>query len=66
MRLLATVSWRHVTRHRLRSALTFFGIALGVAVVFAIGIVNRSLSSSFQSNIVRIAGIAVLQVSNGE
>jgi putative ABC transport system permease protein len=66
MRLLASVSWRHVARHRMRSALTFFGIALGVAVVVAIGIVNRTLTTSFQSTIDRIAGKAVLQVANGE
>ena len=64
--LLRTVSWRHGTRHRLRTALTFFGIGLGVAVVVAIAVVNRSLSTSFQSTIDRIAGKAVLQVANGE
>jgi putative ABC transport system permease protein len=66
LRLLTTVSWRHVTRHRLRTALTFFGIALGVAVVVAIAVVNRSLTTSFQSTIDQIAGKAVLQVANGE
>jgi putative ABC transport system permease protein len=64
--LLRTISWRHVSRHRLRTALTFFGIALGVAVIVAIAIVNRSLTSSFQSTIDQIAGKAVLQVANGE
>ena len=64
--LLSAVSWRHVARHRLRSLLTFFGIALGVAVVVAIAVVNRSLTSSFQSTIDQIAGKAVLQVANGE
>lgn len=65
-RLLATVSWRHVARHRLRTGLTFFGIALGVAVVVAIAVVNRSLATSFQSTIDQVAGKAVLQVANGE
>jgi putative ABC transport system permease protein len=46
--------------------LTFFGIVLGVAVVIAIAVVNRSLTTSFQSTIDQIAGKAVLQVSNGE
>jgi putative ABC transport system permease protein len=64
--LLHTISWRHVTRHRLRTALTFFGIALGVAVIVAIAVVNRSLTTSFQSTIDQIAGKAVLQVANGE
>ena len=66
LRLLGTISWRHVRRHRLRTFLTFFGIVLGVAVVVAIAVVNRSLTSSFQSTIDQIAGKAVLQVSNGE
>ena len=66
LRLLTTVSWRHVKRHRLRTALTFFGIALGVAVIVAIAVVNRSLTTSFQSTIDQIAGKAVLQVANGE
>ncbi len=66
LRLLNSVSWRHVKRHRLRTALTLGGIALGVAVIVAIAIVNRSLTTSFQSTIDRIAGKAVLQVANGE
>lgn len=66
LRLLRTISWRHVRRHRLRTLLTFFGIAMGVAVIVAIAVVNRSLTSSFQSTIEQIAGKAVLQVSNGE
>ena len=65
-RLLRSVSWRHVRRHRLRTALTFFGIVLGVGVIVAIAAVNRSLTTSFQSTIDQIAGKAVLQVANGE
>jgi putative ABC transport system permease protein len=65
-RLLQILSWRHVRRHQLRTALTFFGIALGVAVIVAIAMVNRSLTTSFQSTIDQIAGKAVLQVANGE
>jgi putative ABC transport system permease protein len=66
LRLLNTISWRHAVRHRLRTALTFFGIVLGVAVIVAIAVVNRSLTTSFQSTIDQIAGKAVLQVANGE
>src|SRR5881628_346238 len=65
-RLLQTLSWRHVRRHQLRTALTFLGIALGVAVIVAIAMVNRSFISSFQSTIEQIVGKAVLQVANGE
>jgi putative ABC transport system permease protein len=66
LRLLKTISWRHAAHHRLRTALTFFGIVLGVAVIIAIAVVNRSLTTSFQTTIDQIAGKAVLQVANGE
>ena len=66
LRLLYTLSWRHVRRHGLRTLLTFLGIVLGVGVIVAIAIVNRALTGSFQSTIEQIAGKSVLQVSNGE
>jgi len=66
MRLLRFLSWRHLRRHRLRTFLTFLGIVLGVAVIVAIAIVNRTLINSFQQTIELVAGKAVLQVSNGE
>ncbi|MBM2804219.1 MAG: transporter permease protein [Deltaproteobacteria bacterium] len=66
LRLLTTISWRHVRHHRLRTCLTFLGMALGVAVIVAIAMVNRTLTTSFQSTIEQIAGKAVLQVSNSE
>ncbi|MBI4488518.1 MAG: ABC transporter permease, partial [Deltaproteobacteria bacterium] len=66
LRLLRFLSWRHLQRHRLRTSLTFSGIVLGVAVIIAIGMVNRTLMSSFQRTIDLVAGKAVLQVTNGE
>jgi putative ABC transport system permease protein len=66
LRLLRTLSWRHLQRHRLRTLLTLLGMTLGVGVIVAIAVVNRSLTSSFQRTIEQIAGKAVLQVSNGE
>jgi putative ABC transport system permease protein len=42
------------------------GIALGVAVITSISIVNRTLTVSFQQTIDLIAGKAVLQVVNAE
>ncbi len=66
LRLLHLISWRHVRHHRLRTLLTFLGMALGVAVIIAIALVNRALTTSFQSTIEQIAGKAVLQVSNSE
>ena len=66
LRLLTTISWRHARRHRLRTGLTFLGMALGVAVIVAIALVNRALTTSFQSTVEQIAGKAVLQVTNSE
>ena len=66
VRLLRLISLRHLGRHRLRTALTFLGIVLGVSVIVAIAIVNRTLLSSFQRTIELIAGKAVLQITNGE
>ncbi len=65
-RLLRFLTLRHFRRHRLRTLLTFFGIVLGVAVIVAIAIVNRTLVGSFQRTIDLIAGKAALQVENGE
>src|SRR5713226_1019928 len=66
VRLLRFLSWRHLLRHRLRSLLTFSGIALGVSVIVAIAVVNHTLLTSFQRTIELVAGKAVLQVANGE
>ena len=65
-RLLRFLTWPHFRRHRLRTFLTFFGIVLGVAMIVAIAVVNRTLVGSFQRTIELIAGKAVLQVENGE
>ncbi|MFQ5852515.1 MAG: FtsX-like permease family protein [Candidatus Binatia bacterium] len=64
--LLRFVTFPHFRQHRLRTSLTLMGIALGVAVITAISIVNRTLVSSFQRTIDLVAGKAVLQVINGE
>ncbi len=64
--LLRFVTFPHVRQHRLRTSLTLVGIALGVAVIVAISIVNRTLVSSFQRTIDLVAGKAVLQVLNAE
>jgi len=66
LRLLRFLSLRHFLRHRLRTFLTFLGVVLGVAVIVAIALVNRTLVGSFQRTIDLIAGKAVLQVENGE
>lgn len=65
-RLIRLLSLGHFRRHRLRTFLSFFGIVLGVAVMTAIAMVNRTLLSSFQETIDLVAGKAALQVVHGE
>ncbi len=60
------VSLRHLSGHKLRTIFTVGGIALGVAVVVAIELLHGSVASSYQRMVERIAGKAVLQVTNGE
>ena len=66
IRLITSLTLPHFKRHQLRTWLTLLGIALGVAVIASISIVNRTLSVSFQRTIDLIAGKAVLQVVNAE
>ncbi len=55
--------WRH---HRLRLVLTILGIALGVAVFFAVQTSNKTLVSALHTTIEKLAGKATLQVTGGE
>lgn len=66
LRLLKCITFPYLKRHRLHIGLTLLGIALGVAVITSISIVNRTLSLSFQRTIDLVAGKAVLQVMNAE
>jgi len=66
MILLRLISLQYARKHRLRSALTVAGIALGVAVFVAVHAANRSIFSAFQQTVNQIAGATQLQVSAGE
>jgi putative ABC transport system permease protein len=55
--------WRS---HKLRVALTTLGIALGVAVFFAVRTTNSTLLDSLRLTIEKLAGKATLQVTAGE
>lgn len=66
MRALAFVTFRQWGQHRLRLFLTLAGIALGVAVFFAIRTANTTLVSSLAATVEELAGHATLQVSAGE
>ncbi|MEP7270782.1 MAG: FtsX-like permease family protein [Acidobacteriota bacterium] len=63
---LASVTWRQWRLHRLRTVLTLVGIALGVAVFFAVRTANLTLLSSLSLTIEKLAGKATLQVVAGE
>ena len=52
--------------HRLRVALTTLGIALGVAVFFAVRTANAALLDSLTLTVERLAGKSTLEVTAGE
>ncbi len=63
---LCQVAYRQWGTHRLRVAMTTLGIALGVAVFFAIRTANAALQDSLTLTVERLAGKSTLQVSAGE
>jgi putative ABC transport system permease protein len=64
--MLAQVTWKQWRQHRLRTALTLLGIALGVAVFFAVRTANVTLLSSLTTTIEKMAGKATLQIVGNE
>lgn len=60
------VSSRQWRTHRLRVAMTTLGIALGVAVFFAVRTANAALLDSLTLTVERLAGKSTLEVSAGE
>jgi putative ABC transport system permease protein len=60
------VSSRQWRTHRLRVAVTTFGIALGVAVFFAVRTANAALLESLTLTVERLAGKSTLEVTAGE
>jgi len=63
---LSLVIARDWNSHKLRLALTIAGIALGVAVFFAIQTANKTLVGSLNTTIEKLAGKATLQVVAGD
>ncbi len=63
---LTFVTVRQWALHKLRLGLTLMGIALGVAVFFAVRTANNTLVNSLASTVEKLAGRATLQVSAGE
>jgi putative ABC transport system permease protein len=66
MNLLRLITWPYVRKHRLRSALTTVGIALGVALLVGMYTANDSVLRAFSDTVDRIAGKAQLQVTAGD
>lgn len=66
IRVLSLIVFRDWGRHKLRLVLTIAGIALGVAVFFAIRTNNSTLVTSLRSTIEKLAGKATVQIVAGE
>lgn len=64
--LLRRISLKHVKLQKTRTIIAVFGIALGVASMVSIDIVNKSVLRSFEESIDRVAGRAALQVTGAE
>ena len=65
LRLLRKISLPQLRQNAGRTALVVGGIAVGVSLIVAIGIVNESVLASFRGTIETIAGPADLQVVLG-
>ena len=63
---LGLVTLRQWQQHKLRLALTIVGIALGVAVFFAVRSTTQTLVDSLNSTIEKLAGKSTLQVAAGD
>ena len=66
MTLVRFTTLRHLSRAKLRTALTVFGLALGVALYVAIRLCNESVDASFRDSITGVSGAATLEVVGGE
>ena len=62
--LLRLVALRYLNASPGRTILTLFGILLGVAVIFAIDVVNTSVMASFNATIDDIAGKTALTIGD--
>ena len=64
--LLRHISFKHIRHQKVRTIMALFGIALGVASMTSIDIVNSSVIRSLEDSINRITGRAVLQITGAE
>jgi putative ABC transport system permease protein len=56
----------YVARHRLRTVVTVFGVALGVAAMTALKLAYEPISQSYRLAVKRLAGRSSIAISNGE
>lgn len=63
---LWSITWQQWRTHRLRVVLTTLGIALGVAVFFAVRTTNITLLDSLKVTVEKLAGKATLEITAGE
>ena len=63
--LVAQVSIPRLRQQPMRSMLTMMGVALGVAVLIAVVVVNRSIVRGVTATVDHVAGRADLQISGG-
>lgn len=64
--LIRTISLRRLAEHKLRSAMTLAGVALGVAVLVAVAATNRSIMASFRDTLGSVSGKVHLEVKGGD
>lgn len=61
--LLRHISLRHLRYQKMQTLLSVLGIAIGVAAIVSVGIVNENIVRSFENTINYTMGRALLQVS---
>ncbi len=61
--LIRHISARRIRLQKVHTLMTVAGICLGVAAIISIGIVNKSVSRSFEDTINRVTGRAALEVT---
>ncbi len=62
MRSLASLAWRNLASRRVRTVLTIIGVALGVAVLFAMQLTNATLDAAVDATVRDLVGRADLRV----
>jgi putative ABC transport system permease protein len=64
--ILRRLSLPYIARHRLRTAVTVFGLALGVAAMTALKLAYEPISNSYRLAVKRLAGRSSIAISNGD